>query len=901
MKYTLLLGAIICLGFSNDAYSQLPDGATAPDFTVTDIFGNTHNLYDLLDAGKTVVLDFSATWCGPCWNYHNTHALKDFYEAHGPDATGESMVFFMESDMGTGLDDLYGLTFGTQGDWVTGTPYPIVNLTTPAVADDYDVAFFPTIYKICPDKKVYNVGQVGAQTLANWIQSCNFDIELDAVENTVCYGNQEGGASLLVTEGYGNTYYSWSNGSNEEMLDNVEAGVYHVTVSEGNGLAKVINNIIIDGPTEPLEVVQVFLEDVQCYGESSGSIAVEAVGGTWGYSYDWNTGVAGPDVFGLPVGTYTVTVTDFNGCSITESYEINEPSFFDSVISAEDDQCGQGVGTIYVDNAGGTPPYYAEWPGGAQPVDVLLELAGLTTGTYSITMTDANGCTNIVEETVLNVEGPEIVIQDYNPVTCFESVVTLEAIVIYDNPQFLTYAWSTVNGTFEGGTDGPLCSVTSGGTYILTVNDPSNGCSDFVEITVDEMLDGPGLVLSDIPAIDCNNHVVEVNVTSDNPVTTDFFWTALEGFPVESNGGTALIQVPGLYFVTGIDSESGCETSLAFEVLDEREYADAEFSITAQELEVQFSVISPVSNATYAWEFGDGQMSTEESPTHSYAIGGLYTVCLTVTNDCGEDVSCTQVVVNSGTAQIEVTADIIDISCYGASDGTITAFATGGSGNYTYTWTGPGGFMASGPTITGLGPGTYTVIVDDGEGNLFQQQFDVYQPDILLAEAEIVENNGDYQVTVYVTGGTPPYTYFWNNGITTDVFPDAPPGWYWCLVTDANGCEFFIDPIYIPRAVGPDIETDIDPGRVLTIAGNPNFQPIDVNVVYSRSSGSFSPTPESYEYAVVNLSGQMIEAGKFSGQMVQVDLRGNVPGMYFLVVHSTNGEHIGTEKLVLIE
>jgi hypothetical protein len=156
--------------FAGMAAAQLPSGATAPNFTAKDLNGRTWNLYDILETGRPVVIDIFATWCGPCWNYHSSGALDEFYALHGPEGDAQTMVFMIEGDGSTNIACLSGsagCNSTTQGDWVTGTPYPI--LDNAAIFTAYKCTYYPTIFRICTDKTVEEVGQVSADAL--WAQA----------------------------------------------------------------------------------------------------------------------------------------------------------------------------------------------------------------------------------------------------------------------------------------------------------------------------------------------------------------------------------------------------------------------------------------------------------------------------------------------------------------------------------------------------------------------------------------------------------------------------------------------------------------------------------------------------------------------------------------------------------
>ena len=154
MKHIYVLIAALMVGTASLA--QLPDGSIAPDFTATDINGVEHNLYSYLDSGYQVILDFSATWCGPCWNYHQSGVFSDLNATYGPDGSNEIRIIKLESDDETTLDDLNGVGAGeagslTWGDWVTGTTYNIID-DAAYIFDAYSNTYYPTIYTVCPSR-----------------------------------------------------------------------------------------------------------------------------------------------------------------------------------------------------------------------------------------------------------------------------------------------------------------------------------------------------------------------------------------------------------------------------------------------------------------------------------------------------------------------------------------------------------------------------------------------------------------------------------------------------------------------------------------------------------------------------------------------------------------------------
>lgn len=159
-KFTLAFIFLMVLG-AGSLRAQLAPGSIVPNFTGTDIAGDTWTLYELLDQGKTVVIEVVSTEDDASWNYHSTLTLQNLYAAYGPAGTDEMVVLLIEGDGDTNTDCLFdepGCIGGTTGDWVTGITYPIID--DASIAEILEVNDFPTVYHICPNRIVNEIGLI---------------------------------------------------------------------------------------------------------------------------------------------------------------------------------------------------------------------------------------------------------------------------------------------------------------------------------------------------------------------------------------------------------------------------------------------------------------------------------------------------------------------------------------------------------------------------------------------------------------------------------------------------------------------------------------------------------------------------------------------------------------------
>lgn len=222
--------------------------------------------------------------------------------------------------------------------------------------------------------------------------------------NAACVG-QTGAVNLVVNGGTPGYTYSWTGPSGftatTQNLSNRPAGTYNVTVTDSRGCTATAS-ATITAPASTVEIILTSITDVSCNGGTNGSINITASGGTPGYTYSWNNGSTSEDRTGLAAGTYSVTVTDANGCTATLSATITQPAALTLSTTSTNPTCPPSAnppvnsdGAINLTVSGGTGPFTYAWTtvGGAGLNPTAEDQTGLTAGTYNVTVTDARGCT----------------------------------------------------------------------------------------------------------------------------------------------------------------------------------------------------------------------------------------------------------------------------------------------------------------------------------------------------------------------------------------------------------------------------------------------------------------------------------------------------------------------------
>ena len=579
--------------------------------------------------------------------------------------------------------------------------------------------------------------------------------------NVACFNGGNGEATATVTGGTPGFTYHWGGSQTTDSIS-VGTGTYNVTVTDTKGCTATASGSVTV-PTSALSVTATGAPAL-C-GALNGSANAHVTGGTAGYRYHWNGGATTDTIQNLGAGTYSITVTDANGCTAASSTTVTTTGGLVLTPQHKDVTChGAGNGNASINVTSGATPYRYYWSVGAT-TDTIVGLSG---NSYSVTVTDAVGCTSTASVTVTDPPALTVTLTP-DPAHCGSLNGSVAAAVTGGVPGY-TYTWNTA------ATASAITGL-SPATYSVTVAD-ANLCSLTSSATVSA---SALLGLTDsVTNISCPGQTNGVVVASSYGGTApyQYAWSTGPSGTVDS-----LTGLPGgNYTVTATDN-TGCSATLGFTVTVPSAISVTTTPVSAHCGSANGSIIVSSSGgiAGYTYLWGNGTTND----TLPGVASGNYLVTVTDSRGC----TTTATTLVPGTPAVTVTTSETNPSCHGGGNGIARANGTGGTAPLTYLWS-AGGSLDS---ITNLAAGTYTVTVHDIFNCSVVQSVVVSDPTSISASISTVsptcygENNGNATITS-VNGGAGGYTYLWSDGTTTTSDTGIYAGAYSVTVFDQNNC-----------------------------------------------------------------------------------------------------------------
>lgn len=592
------------------------------------------------------------------------------------------------------------------------------------------------------------------------------DLDLSATDLT-CADDQSGTATVVASDGTEPYTYAWSNEDTTQTISGLAAGVYIVTVTDANGNSQT-GSITVNQPAAlVLDTAMIVVENVSCNGSADGSVSFSVTGGTGEITYSWSNEGTGTVISNLTAGTYMVTATDANGCSISQEYVVTEPTSLVAELVVTNIACGgTGAGAIDVTVTGGTPDYTYLWSNGATTED----LEDLSAGEYCVTVTDNNGCTIEICGTIAQPADFAVNATITNLLCAGDNSGAID-LEVTGGTGTITFAWSDdANITTQNR------AGLAAGEYSVTISD-ENGCgtTETYTVTEPEML---VIVSAEVQNLSCNGDGsggINVTITGGTGEYS-YLWSD------ESTDEDRSDLAAGTYSLTVTDA-NGCTAETTVEVAQpaaitlEFEVADANCN-GENDGSINLTVTGGTPPVAFIWSNGAG---TEDI---NLLLAGTYTVSVMDFFGCETTGSAT---VNEPAAlQLSVVAE--DVACAGEASGSIDLTIEGGVEPYSVLWSN----NAVTEDLIVVTAGNYTATVTDANGCTAQTTvITINEPEAVSCSIEVVAesfNGNDGALAATAAGGVGPYTYLWNNGATTPAISGLAPGTYLLTVTDVNGC-----------------------------------------------------------------------------------------------------------------
>ena len=732
-------------------------------------------------------------------------------------------------------------------------------------------------------------------------------------------------------------------------FSNLSAGIYTLTIRENIAVNPYDSNIVYYCIKEFEETIEITEPDelvatgsisnnngfgISCKGENDGSIDLSVTGGTANYSYAWTkTGdntfsKTTQDIDGLGPGTYNVTVTDANDCTDTASFTITEPvelTIADAGLDTAID-CYDGDGQIRINitgdsNGNGSNQNYTytltgtDYNGNAVSESVQTTALNYTftpkAGTYTVKVTDANGCEKTSDEiTLTQPDAPLDVTGTETNVTCNDEGDGEIDITVTGGTANYTYAWTT-NGGSGLDVDAEDQTGLTPGTYTVVVTD-ANDCTTTETFTItepDELVATGSISNNNGFGISCkgeNDGSIDLSVTGGT-ANYSYAWTKTGDNTFSKTTQDIDGLGPGTYNVTVTDAND-CTDTASFTITEPVELTIADAGLdTAIDCydgdgQIRINITGDSngngSNQNYTYTLtgtdynGNAVSESVQTTALNYTFtpkAGTYTVKVTDANGCEK--TSDEITLTQPNNPLAISESVSNVLCFGQSNGEIDITVTGGTVNYSYQWSkqGDANYSATSQDITGLSSGTYTVVVTDANDCTISKTFTVTQPDDLVINSVVSDNNGfeiscngenDASINLTIQGGTAPYTFSWttNGGSGLDVDAEDQtnlgPGTYNVTVTDANNCTETAEYV-IEEPDDLDDNENIPTTNTFQISCN-GANDGAINITPSGGSGSYT----------FNWSSNVSNSGIVQGQEDQSNLK---PGLYTLVLTDSNG------------
>ncbi len=584
------------------------------------------------------------------------------------------------------------------------------------------------------------------------------------LKHVSCFGGSDAEIDLNTAGGTSPYTYAWSNGDTTDKITGLAKGVFTVITTDANSCAR-YDTITITEPN--LLVASHTADSVSCYQGSDGSVNLTVTGGTTNYSYLWSNADTTQDISGLTEGTYTVVVTDANGCLAYDTAQVHEPLELQATAALTHVSCKDGSdGAINLSVTGGTTSYSYVWSNTSTTQDI----SALVAGTYSVIVTDANSC--VAYDTSVITEPPALTItHSLTHVSCKGGADGKVNITVGGGTPGYTYAWSNSDTTED-------ISSLIAGTYDVLVTD-ANACTIRDTGTVTEP---PQLTTSgSLTMVSCHSGSdgeIDLSVTGGTAPYT-YLWSTTDTTQDVSglSAGTYTVLVTDAKACIQRDTFIITQPNTLSGIITVNDISC--FGLTDGSMSLSMS--GGVSPYRYAWSNGD----TTSSIT---ALGkGSFTVIVTDANSC----LYYDTAAIAEPAALAISHSVTDVSCKNGSDGKVDLTVSGGTMPYRYSW-------SNGDTtkdLSSLIADTYDVLVTDDNGCTIRDTATVTEPSLLTSSGTLtmVLCNGDStgEVDLSVSGGTAPYTYVWSNTDTTQDVSKLIAGTYTVIITDANSCQQF--------------------------------------------------------------------------------------------------------------